>query len=63
MAASLNASSAAITSAITVYLAAFALGQLAAGPISDRYGRRLPASPCSLPAASGAALPPTCRAF
>ena len=42
MAASLNASSAAITSAITVYLAAFALGQLAAGPISDRYGRRWP---------------------
>jgi DHA1 family bicyclomycin/chloramphenicol resistance-like MFS transporter len=42
MAASLNVSSAAITSAITIYLAAFALGQLAAGPISDRYGRRWP---------------------
>lgn len=42
MAASLNVSSAAITSAITVYLAAFALGQLAAGPISDRFGRRWP---------------------
>jgi DHA1 family bicyclomycin/chloramphenicol resistance-like MFS transporter len=42
MAASLNVSSAAITSAITVYLAAFALGQLGAGPISDRFGRRWP---------------------
>ena len=42
MAASLNVSSAAVTSAITVFLAVFALGQLAVGPISDRYGRRWP---------------------
>src|SRR6202051_1510761 len=38
MAASLKVSSAAVTSAIAV----FALGQLAVGPISDRYGRRWP---------------------
>jgi len=42
MAASLGVSSAAVTSAITVFLAVFALGQLAVGPISDRYGRRGP---------------------
>jgi len=42
MAASLNVSSAAVTSAITIFLAVFALGQLAVGPISDRYGRRWP---------------------
>ena len=42
MAASLNVSTAAVTSSITVFLAAFALGQLAVGPISDRYGRRWP---------------------
>src|SRR5664279_4543309 len=42
MAASLKVSSAAVTSAITVFLAVFALGQLAVGPISDRYGRRWP---------------------
>src|SRR4030081_847748 len=42
MAASRNVSSAAVTSAITVFLAVFALGQLAVGPISDRYGRRWP---------------------
>src|SRR5437868_14261599 len=42
MAASLKVSSAAVTSAITVFLAVFALVQLVVGPISDRYGRRWP---------------------
>src|ERR1700737_5002665 len=42
MAASLKVSSAAVTSAITIFLAVFALGQLVVGPISDRYVRRWP---------------------
>jgi DHA1 family bicyclomycin/chloramphenicol resistance-like MFS transporter len=42
MAASLHVSTAAVTSSITVFLAVFAIGQLAVGPISDRYGRRWP---------------------
>src|SRR5437763_5608286 len=42
MAAALNVSTPAVTSAITVFLAVFAVGQLAVGPISDRYGRRWP---------------------
>ena len=42
MAASLNVTSAAVTSTITIFLAVFAVGQLAVGPISDRYGRRWP---------------------
>ena len=40
MAASLHVSSAAVTSAITAYLAILALGQLIVGPLSDRFGRR-----------------------
>jgi len=31
-----------VTSSITVFLAVFAIGQLAVGPLSDRYGRRWP---------------------
>src|SRR5258708_23834393 len=42
MAASLNVTTAAVTSAITIFLAVFALGQLVVGPISDRYGPRWP---------------------
>jgi DHA1 family bicyclomycin/chloramphenicol resistance-like MFS transporter len=42
MAGALHVSSATVTSAITVFLAIFALGQLVVGPISDSYGRRWP---------------------
>jgi DHA1 family bicyclomycin/chloramphenicol resistance-like MFS transporter len=42
MAASLHVTTPAVTASITVFLAVFAVGQLAVGPISDRYGRRLP---------------------
>ena len=42
MAVSLKVTSAAVTSAITIFLAVFAVGQLVVGPISDRYGRRWP---------------------
>src|ERR1700710_1751786 len=42
MAASLHVTTPAVTASITVFLAVFALGQLAVGPISDRYGRRMP---------------------
>src|ERR1700684_365878 len=42
MAASLQVSTASVTSAITLFLAVFAVGQLVVGPFSDRYGRRWP---------------------
>src|SRR3954468_762175 len=42
MAVALKVTTPAVTSAITVFLAVFAVGQLAVGPISDRYGRRWP---------------------
>src|SRR5438874_4102814 len=42
IAVSLNVTSAEVTSAITVFLAVFGLGQLLVGPLSDRYGRRWP---------------------
>src|SRR5205807_4927006 len=40
--ASLHVSSAATTQLITVFLGIFAVGQLVVGPLSDRYGRRVP---------------------
>jgi DHA1 family bicyclomycin/chloramphenicol resistance-like MFS transporter len=42
MAASLHVTTPEVTASITVFLAVFALGQLLVGPISDRYGRRVP---------------------
>ena len=42
MAANLHVSSAAVTSSITVFLAIVAVGQLIAGPLSDRLGRQMP---------------------
>lgn len=42
IAKSLNVSTAAVASTISVYLAVFALGQLVVGPLSDRYGRWKP---------------------
>lgn len=42
MAAALQVTTPAVTASITVFLLVFALGQLVVGPISDRYGRRLP---------------------
>jgi DHA1 family bicyclomycin/chloramphenicol resistance-like MFS transporter len=42
MAASLHVTTAEVTASITVFLAVFAIGQLAVGPVSDRYGRRIP---------------------
>jgi DHA1 family bicyclomycin/chloramphenicol resistance-like MFS transporter len=42
MASALKVTTPAVTSAITVFLAVFAVGQLVVGPISDRFGRRWP---------------------
>jgi MFS transporter, DHA1 family, multidrug resistance protein len=42
IAVDLRVSSAAVTSSITIFLAIFAVGQLIAGPVSDRFGRRRP---------------------
>ncbi len=42
IAAAVGVTSAQVTSAITIFLAIFAFGQLVVGPLSDRYGRRLP---------------------
>ena len=42
MAASLRVTTADVTASITVFLIVFAIGQLAVGPLSDRYGRRIP---------------------
>jgi DHA1 family bicyclomycin/chloramphenicol resistance-like MFS transporter len=42
MATSLQVTTPEVTASITVFLIVFALGQLAVGPLSDRYGRRSP---------------------
>ena len=42
IAAAVGVSSAQVTSAITIFLAMFAVGQLVVGPVSDRFGRRMP---------------------
>jgi DHA1 family bicyclomycin/chloramphenicol resistance-like MFS transporter len=42
MAAALKVTTPDVTASITVFLAVFALGQLLVGPLSDRYGRRVP---------------------
>src|SRR5437660_5196493 len=42
IAIAVGVSSAEVTTAITVFLAMFALGQLVVGPLSDRFGRRVP---------------------
>ena len=42
IAMAVGVSSAQVTSAITVFLAMFAVGQLIVGPVSDRFGRRMP---------------------
>src|SRR5213595_1421799 len=40
--ASLHVSTAATTQLITIFLGIFAVGQLVVGPLTDRYGRRIP---------------------
>lgn len=42
MALALQVSTPAVTASITVFLLVFALGQLLVGPLSDRFGRRIP---------------------
>jgi DHA1 family bicyclomycin/chloramphenicol resistance-like MFS transporter len=42
IAIAVGVSSAQVTTAITIFLAMFALGQLVVGPMSDRFGRRVP---------------------
>ena len=42
IAKSMNVSTAAVASAVSMYLAVFAAGQLVVGPLSDRYGRWKP---------------------
>jgi len=42
IAVAVGVSSAQVTGAITIFLAMFALGQLVVGPMSDRFGRRVP---------------------
>ena len=42
IAIAVGVSSAQVTSAITIFLAMFAIGQLVVGPVSDRFGRRVP---------------------
>jgi MFS transporter, DHA1 family, multidrug resistance protein len=42
IAVAVSVSSAEVTSAITIFLAMFAVGQLVVGPVSDRFGRRAP---------------------
>jgi MFS transporter, DHA1 family, multidrug resistance protein len=42
IAVAVSVSSAKVTSTITIFLAMFAVGQLVVGPLSDRFGRRVP---------------------
>src|SRR5437763_9131274 len=41
IAIAVGVSSAQVTSAITIFLAMFAVGRLVVGPLSDRFGRRI----------------------
>lgn len=62
IAIAVGVSSAQVTAAITIFLAMFALGQLVVGPLSDRFGRRVPVMTRSfLRGAFGARLLTICR--